>query len=114
MREGVRWLLDLVRSPAFLTVADAAFVDGLGSGIVLLESMKNTELDTWIRENLTLVSHATSSCSQAIDSQGMLKGLSNVAVADASALPGVPSNTPAASVTMEALRISRVLAEGLQ
>ena len=114
MRDGVRWLLDLVRSPAFVAVSDAVFIDDGGTGTVLIDAMKNQDLDIWIQENLTLVSHATSSCSQAIDENGSLRGLSNVTIADASALPGIPSNTPAASVTMEASRISRLLAEGLQ
>jgi choline dehydrogenase-like flavoprotein len=114
MRDGVRWLLDLVRSPAFVAVADAVFIDDGGTGTVLIDAMKNQDLDVWIQENLTLVSHATSSCSQAIDDKGSLRGLTNVTIADASALPSIPSNTPAASVTMEASRISRLLAEGLQ
>ena len=114
MRDGVRWLLDLVRSPAFVSVADAVFVDSGGSGDVAIDSMKNPELDEWIKDNLTLVSHAASSCSQAIDEQGSLRGLANVTIADASGLAAVPSETPAASVTMEALRVSRLLAEGLQ
>jgi choline dehydrogenase len=114
MRDGVRWLLDLVRSPAFVAVADAVFIDDGGTGTVLIDAMKNQDLDLWIQENLTLVSHAPSSCSQAIDDKGNLRGLSNVTIADASALPSIPSNTPAASVTMEASRISRLLAEGLQ
>lgn len=114
MRDGVRWLLDLARSQAFHTVADAVFVDGGGVGDVAIDSMKNSELDEWIRANLALVSHAASSCGQAIDGHGRLRGLSNVTIADASALSVVPPETPAASVTMEALRISRLLAEGLQ
>ena len=114
MRDGVRWLLDLVRSPAFVGLADSVFIDDGGTSTVLIDAMKNQELDVWIAEHLTLISHATSSCSEAINEAGSLRGLSNVTIADASALPGVPSNTPAASVTMEALRISRLMAEGLQ
>lgn len=59
------------------------------------------------------VSHATSSCSHAVDSRGRLVGLENVTVADASVLPGVPHETPAASVTIEARRIARLLGEEL-
>lgn len=59
------------------------------------------------------VSHPTSSCSRAVNANGRLTGWSNITVADASVLPGVPHETPAASVTIEALRIARVLGEEL-
>ena len=114
MRDAARWILEVIGHPAFLAIADGVFVDGDGGNALLLDGMKNQELDAWIRESLTLVSHASASCSQAIDGQGKLNGLSNVYVADASALPGVPSETPAASVTIEASRISRLLAEELK
>jgi choline dehydrogenase-like flavoprotein len=114
MRDGIRWLLELVSQPAFVAIADGVFVDSEGGNAILIDGMKNQDLDTWIRENLTLVSHASSSCSQAIDAEGKLRGLSNVYIADASALSGVPSETPAASVTIEATRISRLLAEELK
>lgn len=114
MREGLHWLLELTSQPSFVSVMDGVFVDDGGSSALLLDGMKNAELDVWIRDNLTLVSHAAASCSQAIDDRGKLVGLSNVYIADASALPGVPSETPAASVTMEATRIARLLAEELK
>ena len=114
MRDGVRWLLELVGQPAFVGVSDGVFVDGQGSNALLMDGMKNADLDAWIRDNMTLVSHAAASCSQALNAQGKLIGLSNLYVADASALPGVPSETPAASVTIEANRISRLLVEELK
>ena len=59
------------------------------------------------------VSHATSSCSGAVADDGTLVGYGNITIADASVLPFVPHETPAASVTIEALRIARHLGEGL-
>ena len=59
------------------------------------------------------VSHATSSCAGAVDARGRVEGLENVTIADASVLPHVPHETPAASVTIEALRIARLLGEEL-
>ncbi|MEY4365451.1 MAG: hypothetical protein RLZZ305_795 [Actinomycetota bacterium] len=59
------------------------------------------------------VSHPTSSCASVVDGRGMLHSLTNVTVADASVLPGVPPETPAASVTISALRIARLLGEEL-
>lgn len=60
-----------------------------------------------------MVSHAASSCATAVDSRGRLTGVDGVSIADASVLPKVPPETPAAAVTMEALRIATVLGEEL-
>lgn len=60
-----------------------------------------------------MVSHAASSCASAVDSRGRLTGVGGVTVADASVLPRVPPETPAAAVTMEALRIASALGEEL-
>lgn len=60
-----------------------------------------------------LVSHAAASCARSVDAAGRLIGVEGVWLADASVLPGVPPVTPAAPVTMEALRIATVLGEEL-
>lgn len=59
------------------------------------------------------VSHATSSCAGSVNGSGRVNGTVNVTVADASVLPHVPHETPAASVTIEALRIARLLGREL-
>lgn len=60
-----------------------------------------------------MVSHATSSCASAVDSRGRVVGVQGVTIADASVLAQVPPETPAAAVTMEALRIATALGEEL-
>jgi choline dehydrogenase-like flavoprotein len=60
-----------------------------------------------------MVSHATSSCASAVDRRGRLLGVDGVTLADASVLASVPPETPAAAVTMEALRIATGLGEEL-
>lgn len=60
-----------------------------------------------------LVSHASSSCARSVDASGRLLGLDGIWLADASVLPGVPPVTPAAPVTMEALRIATAMGEEL-
>lgn len=60
-----------------------------------------------------MVSHASSSCAGAVDARGRLIGVEGVTLADASVLAGVPPETPAAAVTMEALRIATALGEEL-
>jgi choline dehydrogenase-like flavoprotein len=60
-----------------------------------------------------MVSHASSSCASAVDRRGRLTGVEGVTLADASVLASVPPETPAAAVTMEALRIATRLGEEL-
>lgn len=59
------------------------------------------------------VSHPAASCGGAVDTNGRLHGAGNVTVADASVLPAVPQETPAASVTIVARRIALALGEEL-
>lgn len=59
------------------------------------------------------VSHPAASCAHAVDGNGRLHGFDNVTVADASVLPGVPRETPAASVTIVARRTALALGEAL-
>lgn len=61
-----------------------------------------------------MVSHAASSCARSVDDRGRLLGVGGVRVADASVLPCVPPVTPAAPVTMEALRIATAMGEELE
>lgn len=58
-----------------------------------------------------MVSHAASSCARSVDAWGRLLGATGIWLADASVLPGVPPVTPAAPVTMEALRIATAIGE---
>ena len=109
MRESVRALLRICNEPSVQRTTKSIVIDDWGTGFHDLEAMADLELDLWIRGNLSFVSHASSSCSSAIDANGGLQGFSNVTIADASGLPMVPSETPAASVTMEATRIGRSL-----
>lgn len=60
---------------------------------------------------VTPVSHPCCSCSTVLDDEGRLHGIGGVWVADASALKSIPHCTPAAPVTMEALRIARNIAK---
>ncbi len=55
------------------------------------------------------LSHVSSSCIDVVDNDGRVNGVSNLWVADASVLREVPHCTPAAPVTMEALRIAQMI-----
>ena len=113
MMRGVRDLLAQLVSPA---MASIAFVDDItveGMPLSQLQDLSEVQLGEWLRGAVNFVSHATSSCATAVDEWGRVKGIENCWVADASVLPSVPPCTPAAPVTMEALRIARNIGESL-
>ena len=109
MRGSVRELVRICNSPSVQRTTRSIVVDDRGGALHALAKLGDSELDQWIRGHLSFVSHASSSCSSAIDTDGGLRGFANVTIADASGLPTVPSETPAASVTIEATRIGRSL-----
>lgn len=109
MRESVQELLRVCGSSSVSRAVTKVSIDDRGTTADELVSMSDNDLDQWIRTHLSCVSHASSSCSFAIDAEGGLRGFTNVTIADASGLPTVSSETPAASVTIEATRIGRSL-----
>ena len=113
MMQGLRDLLAQLVSPA---MASISFVDDItieGMPLAQMQGFSDAQLGEWLRGSVKFVSHATSSCATAVDEWGRVKGIENCWVADASVLPSVPSCTPAAPVTMEALRIARNIGESL-
>lgn len=63
-----------------------------------------------VSDEILPLSHVTASCAHLTDSDGRVHGVPGVWVADASVLRQVPTCTPAAPVTMEALRIAQIIA----
>ena len=110
-----RALLAFIRK--FLRGADGSAMEGLldsrGADATEVLSMEDGEALEWLRGHVHGVSHATSSCAAAVGPGGLLRGTENVTVADSSVLPGVPHETPAASVTIMARRIAAALGEDL-
>ena len=113
MRELMRASIGILQGEPFLQVAHSIVAGVTGTQIDELAGMSNMELDHWITNEVTPVSHASGSLSRSIDSLGRLTGVRGIVVADASVLPHVPHETPAATVTMEARRIGRLLGEDL-
>lgn len=113
MREAVRELISTVMSESFSAIADHVSIDSDGTSVEILDVMKNVELDEWIAANLTVVSHAASSCHQIVDADGKVRGVANLYIADSSILHTVPSCSPAGPVVVEAARIARTLGETL-
>jgi len=109
--EGVRDLIALLRTWNF--TSDPTSITVEGRALADLMKWDDVELGSWLQQSVKGVSHATSSCAQAVNPLGQLVGIENCWVADASVLPRVPTETPAAPVTMEALRIARNMGETL-
>jgi choline dehydrogenase-like flavoprotein len=113
MREAVRELIATAMSPSFSAISTHVSVDSDGTSVETLDVMKNVELDEWIAANLTVVSHAASSCHEIVDADGKVRGVGNLYIADSSILHIVPSCSPAGPVVVEAARIARTLGETL-
>jgi choline dehydrogenase-like flavoprotein len=111
MVEGVRDLMNLLSSGHFSDDAESIAVEGVP--LTQLREYEDIELTKWVLQSVRGVSHAASSCGQAVDSSGRVLGLENCWIADASVLKSIPTVTPAAPVTMEALRIARNIGESL-
>ena len=113
MREAVRELISTAMSASFSAISHQVLVDAEGTSVEVLDAMKNAELDEWIAVHLTVVSHAASSCHDIVDSDGKVRGVGNLYIADSSILHSVPPCSPAGPVVIEAARIARAIGETL-
>jgi choline dehydrogenase-like flavoprotein len=113
MREAVRELISTTMSASFSAISHRVLVDSDGTSVEVLDAMKNAEFDEWIAEHLTVVSHATSSCHEIVDSDGKVRGVGNLYIADSSILHSVPPCSPAGPVVIQAARIARAIGETL-
>ena len=111
MREAVHQLIDVAISQSIQSLSTSVYIDDEGTPLSHLSNLSNDDLDAWIEGHLVLVSHASSSCSQSVDSDGKVIGVENIYIADASILAGVPSVTPASEVVVESLRIAQKLVQ---
>ena len=114
MREAVRELISTVMSASFTAISERVLVDSEGTTVETLDVMKNAELDEWISEHLSVVSHATSSCREIVEADGKVRGVGNLYIADSSILHSVPTCSPAGPVVIEAARIGRAIGETLK
>ena len=114
MREAVRELIATAMSASFAAISTRVLVDSDGTSVEVLDAKKNADLDEWIADNLTVVSHATSSCHEIVDSDGKVRGIGNLYIADSSILQSVPPCSPAGPVVIEAARIARTIGETLK
>lgn len=88
LRDGVEFTMQLLKTSAFATLVEAAFIDDRGT---LLSSLRsNAEIDRWIRERGADYVHASSSMSRVLGEFGAVVGHEQLWVADASAFPAIP------------------------
>ena len=113
MREAVLELISTAMGSSFSAISHQVLVDADGTSVEVLDAMKNAELDEWIADHLTVVSHAASSCHDIVDSDGKVRGVGNLYIADSSILHSVPPCSPAGPVVIEAVRIARAIGETL-
>ena len=113
MRQLVRQAVAVLQGDSFAHVAHDITAGVSGTSLSALSGMNDDDLNQWILREVLPVSHVSSSLASSVDQRGQLRGVSGVVVADASVLPFVPHETPAAAVTMEARRISQLLGENL-
>jgi choline dehydrogenase-like flavoprotein len=113
MREAVRELIATAMSASFTAITQQILVDSEGTSVDVLDAMKNADLDEWIACHLTVVSHAASSCHDIVDTDGKVRGVGNLYIADSSILHSVPPCSPAGPVVVEAMRIARTIGETL-
>jgi choline dehydrogenase-like flavoprotein len=100
-------------SASFTAITQQILVDSEGTSVDVLDAMKNADLDEWIACHLTVVSHAASSCHDIVDTDGKVRGVGNLYIADSSILHSVPPCSPAGPVVVEAMRIARTIGETL-
>jgi choline dehydrogenase len=113
MRALVRASLALFSASPFQDVSRRIIGGTSGVPVGVIGGYSDQEIDSWIHEEVIPVSHVSSSLSRCVDDRGRIRGLNGVVVADASVLPHVPHETPAAAVTIEARRIGQLLGEEL-
>lgn len=77
------------------------------------------DIIAWLRDNMFMMSHGTSSCkmgtddqTSVVDSRGRVHGVTGLRIGDASAMPFCPPGLPMSAVYMFAEKISETILEG--
>lgn len=111
LTSGVEQLVSLLSRSEIVSGAHLAEASSGNFSIQDFSNSSAGERDSLVYRHVDVLAHATSSCAQSVDGRGALRGFEGVTVADASILSTIPNCTPAAPVTIEALRIARILGE---
>lgn len=103
MREAARELTKILARQDFAELSDSISVGTSNDSLVDVMNMTDAALDSWLRNNLSPVSHISGGCSEVSD---QIPGL---VVADASALNQVPYGFPNHSVRVFARNVGQKL-----
>jgi choline dehydrogenase-like flavoprotein len=110
MKAAARHLGNLAKDLSAYQVFGSVHVDEHGTSLDQLLSFDDSDISGWLLHNVTPLAHPTSSCCHLVDGDGRVKGVDRLWLADASVLRSSPTCTPAAPVTMEAIRIAQTIA----
>ncbi len=114
MREATSMLIDVVRLPAFSTIAHAVTCDDAGTPLSVLMAMSSDQLQKWLPSHVGSYSHIGCSSKMGamtdeeavVDTNGKIIGYEHVWVCDASIFPDLPTGNTHLPVVMMAERIS--------
>ena len=107
MREAIDGALTLLGQPAMQSLVADAVTGDTGASAASLRDAPDTVLDAWVAASGPYL-HAACSCplGTSLDEWGHVPGALGLRVADASALPVLPSVGPNATVTVLAAHIA--------
>ena len=119
LRVGVRTLFDVVRRPAFDRIAEAVFVDDVGTPLSSVADGNDNDLDNWMRSRLADYVHACGTCRMGsptdpdavVDPECRVIGYAGLRVVDASVFPDLPRANTHLTTVMVAERIARRVLE---
>ena len=113
LREAARHMAAMARTEPFRRVADAVFIDDVGTPLEALADDDDL-LDVWLRANVGDYVHASSTCRMGVstdeglvvDTAGRVHDYDGLRVCDASVFPDIPSANVHLPTVMVAARIA--------
>ena len=113
LREAVRHMVRLAETASFQSVAEAVYIDGIGTPLAALPH-DDAALDAWLRAHVADYVHASSSCRMGpvtdedtvVDASCRVHGYEGLRVCDASVFPDIPRANTHLPAVMVAERVA--------
>ncbi len=113
LREAVRHMARLAETASFQRVAEAVYIDGIGTPLAALPH-DDAAFDTWLGAHVADYVHASSSCRMGpvadefavVDERCRVHGYENLHVCDASVFPDIPRANTHLPAVMVAERVA--------
>ncbi|MCU1398636.1 MAG: hypothetical protein JWN62_1745, partial [Acidimicrobiales bacterium] len=117
MREGARHTASIAATAPFRRIADAVFVDDIGTPLAALDDADDATLDAWLATHVGGYVHAACTCRMGprdaagtvVDLSARVHGYERLRVCDASILPDLPAANPHLPTMMVAERIAAAI-----